>query len=68
MTVSEMANKLKLPIATVKKRLLRAGRKPFSQEALYTEADFNAIKDSPGKGRPKKTAPESVKPVKKTKK
>ena len=66
-TVSEMAEKLKLPLATVKKRLLRAGRKPFSQEALYTEEDFEAIRDVPGKGRPRKAA-EPKKPVKKPKK
>lgn len=68
-TASEMATKLKLPIDTVKKRLLRAGRRPFSQEALYTNEDFEAIRDSPGKGRPK-TAPEEKpkKQAKKTKK
>ena len=54
LTVSEMAEKLKIPRDTVKRRLLRAGRKPFSQEALYTVDDFNAIKDVPGKGRPPK--------------
>jgi predicted ArsR family transcriptional regulator len=54
MTISEMAKALNLPLATVKKRLLRAGRKPFSQEALYTEDDFEAIKDVPGRGRPPK--------------
>ena len=53
LTVSEMAEKLSIPIATVKKRLLRAGRKPFSQEALYTVEDFEAIKDAPPPGRPK---------------
>ena len=66
-TVSEMADKLKLPIATVKKRLLRARRKPFSQEALYTEEDFEAIRSVPGKGRPRKTA-EPAKPEAKSKK
>ena len=67
MTISEMAGKLKLPRDTVKRRLLRAGRKPFSQEALYTEKDFEAIRSVPRKGRPKKAAgPE--KPAKKAKK
>jgi hypothetical protein len=60
LTASEMADRLKIPIATIKKRLLRARRKPFSQEALYTEEDFEAIKDAPNPGRPKKT----VEPVK----
>jgi predicted ArsR family transcriptional regulator len=54
MTISEMAERLKLPRDTVRRRLLRAGRKPFSQEALYTEDDFEAIRNVPGKGRPAK--------------
>ena len=54
MTISEMAEKLKLPRDTVKRRLLRAGRKPFSQEALYTEEDFEAIRDVAPVGRPPK--------------
>ena len=67
-TVSEMATELKLPIDTVKKRLLRAKRKPFSQEALYTREDLEAIRNVPGKGRPKKTdAPEPAKPASKSK-
>ena len=57
LTVSEMSEILKLPRDTVKKRLLRAGRKPFSQEALYTEEDFESIRNVPGKGRPKKPKP-----------
>jgi len=65
-TASEMAEKLKLPKDTIRRRLLRAGRRPFSQEALYTNEDFEAIKDSPGKGRPK-AAPEE-KPKKQAKK
>jgi hypothetical protein len=59
MTVSEMAEALNLPPATIKKRLLRAGRKPFSQEALYTKDDFEAIKEVPARGRPPKAKPEA---------
>jgi predicted ArsR family transcriptional regulator len=55
MTISEMADKLKLPRDTIKRRLLRANCKPFSQEALYTAEDFEKIRNVPGKGRPKKT-------------
>ena len=58
MTISEMADKLNIPRDTVKQRLLRAGRKPFSQEALYTKEDFEAIRNVPGKGRPPKAKPE----------
>jgi hypothetical protein len=69
MTISEMAKVLDIPLATVKKRLLRAGRKPFSQEALYTNDDFEAIRNVPGRGRPPKAKPEApVKPKKPAKK
>jgi hypothetical protein len=69
MTISEMAEKLNLPRDTIKRRLLRAGRKPFSQEALYTKDDFEAIRNVPGKGRPPKPKSEdSDKPTKKGKK
>jgi hypothetical protein len=57
MTISEMAEKLNLPKDTVRRRLLRAGRKPFSQEALYTDEDFEAIRNVPGRGRPAKKPP-----------
>jgi hypothetical protein len=68
MTISEMAAELKLPRDTIKKRLLRAGIKPFSQEAMYTEEDFEAVKVALI-GRPKKTAEASRdKPKKKPKK
>lgn len=60
MTISEMAKKLGLPLVTVKQRLRRGGCKPFCQEALYTRADFNKIKDIK-MGRPKKNkAPEKT--------
>jgi hypothetical protein len=65
MTVTEMAGKLKLPPATVKKRLLRAGCKPFSQEALYTEKDFEKIREVAPVGRPPKVKPEPAKKAKK---
>jgi hypothetical protein len=65
-----MAVELGINKAAVKKRLLRAGRKPFSQEALYTPDDLEAIRNVPGTGRPKKTAaPEpAAKPVSKANK
>jgi len=68
MTISEMAEKLKLPKDTVRRRLLRAGCKPFSQEALYTEKDFEIIKEVNPVGRPPKTKPEKSKALKKTRK
>jgi len=53
-TISEMAEMLKIPRDTVQRRLLRAGRKPFTMEALYTAEDFEAIKNTPPPGRPRK--------------
>ena len=58
LTISEMAEKLKLPRDTVRRRLLRAGCRPFSHEALYTEDDFEAIRNAAPPGRPPKAKPE----------
>lgn len=65
MTVSEMALELGINKEAVKKRLLRAGCKPFSQEALYTNDDLEAIRNVPGKGRPKKQAESKIKKARK---
>ena len=54
MTISEMAEILKLPRDTVMRRLLRAGRKPITMEAVYAVEDFEAIRSVPGRGRPRK--------------
>jgi hypothetical protein len=61
LTVSEMAEKLNLPTATVKKRLLRAGCKPFSQEALYAEKNLEKIRNVAPVGRPSKQPAEAPK-------
>jgi len=58
MTISEMAEILKVPRDTVMRRLLRAGRKPITMEAIYAVEDFEAIRNVPGRGRPKKSASE----------
>ena len=54
MTISEMAEKLNIPNDTVKRRILRGGFKPLTKEAIYSEEVFKAIRNVPGKGRPKK--------------
>jgi len=59
LTITEMAEKLKLPRDTVMRRILRGGYKPLTKEALYDIEVFEAIKDSAGKGRPKKAEPET---------
>jgi plasmid maintenance system antidote protein VapI len=54
MTITEMAEKLNIPRKTVEMRILRGGHKPLTKEAVYSADVFEAIKKSPGKGRPKK--------------
>jgi transposase len=60
-TITEIAKKLGITYLTAKQRLLRAGIKPITKEAIYPESALEAIRDVPGKGRPKKAAPEPVK-------
>jgi predicted ArsR family transcriptional regulator len=68
LTASEMAEKLGLKLKTVKKRLETAGIKPLTKEAVYPDSALEAIRNVPGKGRPKKEPEEPDKPVKKGKK
>ena len=56
-TVSEMMKELKLPRKTIEARIFRGGHKPISQEALYTPEVMEAIRNVPGKGRPRKADP-----------
>ena len=57
MTISEMAKILKISPDTVLKRLQRAGIKPITREVMYDKSAIEAIRNTPGKGRPKKNAP-----------
>ena len=54
-TVQDMASIEGETSKTISQRLFRAGRKPVAKDALYTEEDFEAIRNVPGKGRPKKS-------------
>jgi hypothetical protein len=54
MTIAEMAKSLGITYLTAKQRLLRAAIKPISGEALYPASALEAIRNVPGKGRPKK--------------
>jgi hypothetical protein len=54
MTIPEIAEKLGITYLAAKQRLLRAGIKPITKEAIYPNDAWKAIKDSPGKGRPRK--------------
>jgi len=55
-TISEMAKELGIASNTVVQRLFVAKIKPITKEALYDKAAFEAIRNVPGKGRPKKAA------------
>ena len=54
LTVNDMAERLKKKKDAVKKLLNNAGIKPISRDALYPIEAYNAIKDAPPPGRPKK--------------
>jgi len=60
MTISEMAQELGLARKTVEMRLLRRGHKPISYEAIYDTKAFEDIKNTPGKGRPRKSPQNNV--------
>ena len=69
LTISEMAKRLGVTYLVARQRLLRAGIKPLSTESLYQAAALEAIRNVPGKGRPKKPPETERKPkAKKTKK
>jgi len=69
MTIQEVADALGLTYFAARQRIVRAGIKPITKEAIYPENTLELVKDSPGKGRPK-AAPEEKpkKQAKKTKK
>jgi hypothetical protein len=54
LTITEIADKLGITYLTAKQRLLRAGIKPISKEAVYHESALEAIRVVAPVGRPKK--------------
>jgi len=64
-TIREMAEILEKDRFAIRQALFRAGIEPVSPEALYDESALEYLKNTPGKGRPKKAAPE--KPAAKSK-
>jgi predicted ArsR family transcriptional regulator len=58
LTVKEMAEKLGITPNTAKHRLFQLGIKPVSTDAIYDKAAMEAIRNVPGKGRPRKPKPE----------
>ena len=59
-TISVMAEELGIEKNAVLQRLYVAKIKPLSKEAIYPESALEAIRNVPGKGRPKKTVDRAV--------
>jgi hypothetical protein len=57
MTIPEIAEKLGITYLAAKQRLLRAGIKPITKEAIYVKDAWERIRDTPGPGRPPKEKP-----------
>ena len=57
LTITEMAAELGIAPNTVMQRLFVAKIKPVTKEAIYDKSALEAIRDVPGKGRPKKEKP-----------
>jgi hypothetical protein len=53
LTVTEMAQMLGIKEGAIRQRLVYMKRKAFSKKPLYTQADFEAIKNVKPKGWPK---------------
>jgi DNA-directed RNA polymerase specialized sigma24 family protein len=58
LTITEMAKMLGISYGTAKSRLVRGGIKPKTKEALYDESALEFLKNTPGKGRPRKNKTE----------
>jgi hypothetical protein len=58
MTIPEIAVKLGITYLAAKQRLLRAGIKPLTKEAIYPNDAWEKIRNVPGKGRPRKNKAE----------
>ncbi|GHU14185.1 hypothetical protein FACS1894161_4730 [Spirochaetia bacterium] len=63
MTIDEIADELGIPWKTAHKRIETMGIKPLSYKALYDPSVVEAIRNVPGKGRPKKQPEAETKPV-----
>ncbi|MDR1174565.1 MAG: sigma-70 region 4 domain-containing protein [Treponema sp.] len=65
MTIPEIAERLGITYLAAKQRLLRAGIKPITKEAVYANDAWEKIRNTPGPGRPPKAKPEApAKPAK----
>jgi hypothetical protein len=67
-TAKELAEILGINLKAAKLRIFREGIKPITKDAIYDKSVLEILKNTPGKGRPKKeAAPEPAKPKKLTK-
>jgi hypothetical protein len=53
-TIEEMAKRLGKPYKTIAQRILRGGYEPIFSGNLYSKDVLEAIRKTPGKGRPPK--------------
>ena len=53
-TAKEIADILGINLKAAKLRIFRAGIKPITKDALYDKSVLGILKNTPGKGRPKK--------------
>ena len=60
-TLSEISEKLNIPVNTLRQRMTRLGIKPITKEALYSESVLPILANIK-MGRPKKAVPEPAKP------
>jgi predicted ArsR family transcriptional regulator len=56
-TISEIAKELGLKRHAVEQRLITAGIKPLTYEALYDPSALEVVRNSPKRGRPAKGKP-----------
>jgi hypothetical protein len=65
-TAKEIADILDINLKAAKLRIFRAGIKPITKDALYDKSVLDILKNTPGKGRPKKapTVKRASKPIK----
>jgi hypothetical protein len=69
-TAREIADILGINLKAAKLRIFREGIKPITKDALYDKSVLEILKNTPGRGRPKKDAapePAKTKPAKKAK-
>jgi predicted ArsR family transcriptional regulator len=64
LTLTEMSEKLGIPVNTLRQRITRLGIKPKSQEAIYDHTVLNIMKNVPSRGRPKKPPKNKTQPEK----